>query len=471
MINTVLERLEAGMMLMRSLFGLCCLILYSAVASAQVSVGIQLTNSPVPIKATAIGIAVYFFENATAPTAEFSVAPAGGGTSSVAINLGVGRVFIFTRSSGSPFQPGDVLGTAQTTNPGPFSFVLVQYAVAPPAPQPCSNGASGGLQYDNNGVFGCTNEVTYNQTNKALLTTTPLASQATIISISGNGNTATATCNIANCGLTVGQSFYLDSSSQAACNGGPSTISSVSGNTASWASTTCTASTGGIFGQWLAVQYYANAASYPDVVSAFTVNQDGQFEMQTLKNCKTQCVVSTLLNLDMDGHVDLWGSAGGGLSTNIQGDTCLAATSGGCGNIRISANGGFSQYKGLPAVSGSGMPFIVYGVPPTSLTGSFGPFTLFTTPASGYGANALYEVTGYAVATNSQPGSTLLVTVHYTDTHGARSQSTSSVSFSAAGAILPFQFILQSAPGSPITFTSATNPGTTYSVQLGVAVR
>jgi hypothetical protein len=458
-------------MLNRALFSLFCLLVFTAGAAGQVSAGIQLTNTPVSVKATATGVAAFFYENATAPTAEFSVTPAGGSTSSVALNLGVGRVFIFTRSSGSPFQPGDVLGTAQTTNPGPYGFVLVQYAVAPPAPQPCSNGANGSLQYDNNGVFGCMNEVTYSQTNKALLTTTPLASQATIISISGNGSTATATCNVTNCGLTVGQSFYLDDSSQAACNGGPSTISSVSGNTASWASTNCTASTGGIFGQWLAVQYYANAASYPDVVSAFTVNQDGQFEMQTLKNCKTQCAVSTLLNLDMDGHVDLWGSAGGGLSTNTQGDTCLAATSGGCGNIRISANGGFSQYKGLPAVSGSGMPFIVYGVPSTPLTGTFGPFTLFTAPVSGYGANALYEVTGYAVATNSQPSSTLLITVHYTDSQGASSQSTSAVPFSAAGDNLPFHFILQCAPGSPITFTTSTNSGTTYNVQVGVTLR
>ena len=457
-------------MINRFFLGLFCLFLLAAGASAQVSAGIQLTNTPVSIKATAIGVAAFFYENATAPTAEFSITPAGG-TSPVAINLGVGRVFIFTRSSNSPFQPGDVLGTAQTTNPGPFSFVLVQYAVAPPAPQPCSNGAAGGLQYDNSGVFGCTNEVTYSQANKALLTTTPLASQATVISITGDGTTATATCNIANCGLTVGQSIYLDNSSQAACNGGPSAISWVNGNTASWASTTCTASTGGIFGQWLAVQYYANAAAYPDVVSAFTVNQDGQFEMQTLKNCKAQCVVSTLLNLDMDGHVDLWGSAGGGLSTNTQGDTCLAATSGGCGNIRISANGGFSQYKGLPAVSGNGMPFIVYGVPSTPLTGPFGPFTLFTAPSSGYGTNALYEVTGYAVATNSQPSSTLLMTVQYTDSQGSRAQSTSTVPFSVAGDILPFQFVLQCAPNSPITFTSATSPGTTYSVQVAVTVK
>jgi len=458
-------------MLKRSFFGFFSLFLFAWVASAQVSAGIQLTNTPVSIKATAVGVAAYFYENATAPTAEFSVLPSGGGTSSVAINLGVGRVFIFTRNSGSPFQPGDLLGTAQTTNPGRYSFVLVQYAVAPPAPQPCSNGANGGLQYNNNGTFGCTNEVTYSPTNKALLTTTPLASQATILSISGNGSTATATCNIADCGLTVGQSFYLDDSSQSACNGGPSTITSVGGNSASWPSATCTASTGGIFGQWLAVQYYANAASYPNVVSAFTVNQDGQFEMQTLKNCSTQCVVSTLLNLDMDGHVDLWGSAGGGLSTNIQGDTCLAATSGGCGNIRISANGGFSQYKGLPAISGSGMPFIVYGVPPTSLTGAFGPFTLFSAPANGYGANSLYEITGYAVATNSQPNSTIRLTVNYTDTQGAKSQSTAAIPFSAAGDILPFQFVLQSAPGSVITFSSFTNPGTTYNVQLGVTLR
>lgn len=241
--------------------------------------------------------------------------------------------------------------------------------------------------------------------------------------------------------------------------------------TAPWASSTCTNSTGGIFGQWLAVEYYANAASFPNVVSAFTVDQEGHFEMQTLKNCSTQCGVSTLLNLDMDSHVDLWGSAGGGLSTNLQGDTCLASTSGGCGNIRISANGGFSQYKGLPALSGSGMPFIVYGVRTTLLTVSFGPFALFTAPANVYGANALYEVTGYAVATNSQPDSTLVVTINYTDTQGTKSQSTSSVPFSAAGTILPFRFILQSSPSNPISFTATTSPGATYNVQVGVTVR
>ena len=438
--------------------------------SAQVSAGVQLTSTPATIKATTTGVAAYFYENATAPVAAFTVTPGPPSTSSTALNLAAGRVFIFTRATGAPFQPGDVLGTAQTINPGPYNFVLIQYAVAPAAPAPCSSGAAG-LQYNNNGAFGCVNPVSYNPTSQTLLTTTPLASQATILTITGNGSTATATCNVADCGMTTGQSFYLDNSSQSACNGGPLAITAVSGNTASWASSTCTNSTGGIFGQWLAVQYYANAASFPDVVSAFTVNQDGQFEMQTLKNCKAQCVVSTLLNLDMDGHVDLWGSAGGGLSTNIQGDTCLASTNGGCGNIRISANGGFSQYKGLSAVSGNGMPFVAYGTPPTSLAGSFGPYTLFTAPSGSYGANALYEVTGYAVATNSVQNSTLQITIGYADGQGARSQSTAPIAFSSAGAILPFRFILQSAPNSPITFTSATAGGTTYNVQVSVTVR
>ena len=457
-------------MSLRLLFA--CLVVLLAVerVSAQVSVGVQLTNTPATINATTTGVAAYFYENATAPVAEFTVTPGPSGTSSVALNLGVGRVMIFTRTNGAPFQSGDVLGTAQTINPGPYNFVLVQYAVAPPAPAPCSSGAAG-LQYNNNGAFGCVNEVSYNPTNQTLLTTTPLASQATILTITGNGSTATATCNVADCGMTPGQSFYLDNSSQFACNGGPLTISAVSGNTASWASSTCTNSTGGIFGQWLAVQYYANAASFPDVVSAFTVNQDGQFEMQTLKNCKVQCVVSTLLNLDMDGHVDLWGSAGGGLSTNIRGDTCLASTNGGCDNIRISANGGFSQYKGLPAISGNGMPFVVYGTPPTSLRGSFGPFTLFAAPSTGYGANALYEVIGYAVATNSIENSTLQITISYTDTLGARIQATAPAAFSVAGEIVPFDFILQAAPNSAVIFTSATASGTKYNVQVSVAVR
>src|SRR5215831_1261613 len=435
-------------MSLRLLFACVVVLLAVERVSAQVSVGVQLTNTPATIKATTTGVTAYFYENATAPVAEFTVTPGPSGTSSVALNLGVGRVMIFTRTNGAPFQSGDVLGTAQTINPGPYNFVLVQYAVAPPAPAPCSSGAAG-LQYNNNGAFGCVNEVSYNPTNQTLLTTTPLASQATILTITGNGSTATATCNVADCGMTPGQSFYLDNSSQFACNGGPLTISAVSGNTASWASSTCTNSTGGIFGQW----------------------QDGQFEMQTLKNCKVQCVVSTLLNLDMDGHVDLWGSAGGGLSTNIRGDTCLASTNGGCDNIRISANGGFSQYKGLPAISGNGMPFVVYGTPPTSLTGSLAPFTLFTAPSSGYGANALYEVTGYAVATNSIQNSTLQITLAYTDTLGARIQATTPVAFSSAGQILPFQFVLQSAPNSPITFASTTAGGTTYNVQVTVAVR
>jgi len=458
-------------MLIRSILLLCCLMLCASFCSAQVSVAVQVTSTPAQIRATAAGVAAYFYENSTSPSAAYSVTPFASGTLTVPINLGVGRVFIFTRPATSPFRPGDLLGTAQATTQGPFDFVLVQYAVAPPAPQQCSNGATGGLQYDNNGVFGCTNEVTYNSANKAVLTTTPLASNANISSITGNGITATATCDLAACGLSVGQPFYLDNTSQSACNGGPYTVSAINLNTASWPSSKCTSSTGGIFGQWLAVQYYANAASYPNVVSAFTVNQDGQFEIQTLTNCNAQCSVSSLLNLDEDGHVDLWGSAGGGLSTNTSGDTCLAATSGGCGNIRIAANGGFYQYKGLQAVSGSGMPFIVYAVPATPLTGSFGPFTLFTAPSSGYGANMLYEVIGYGVATNSQPGSTMVATVHYTDTNGANSQSTSALPFSAAGNSASFDFIIQCAPNSAITFTATTNSATTYNQQVEVTLR
>src|SRR5215472_503011 len=102
----------------RSLLMSVVLLLAAGRASAQVSAAVQLTNTQVTIKATATGAAAYFYENATAPVAEFTVTPGPSGTSSAALNLGAGRVFIFTRTTGAPFQPGDVLGTAQTINPG-----------------------------------------------------------------------------------------------------------------------------------------------------------------------------------------------------------------------------------------------------------------------------------------------------------------------------------------------------------------
>ena len=71
----------------------------------------------------------------------------------------------------------------------------------------------------------------------------PPASPATIKTITNAGGISTMNCDIADCGLTISEQIELGTSVPLSCQG-PQTISAVSGNSASFPSTTCAASGG-----------------------------------------------------------------------------------------------------------------------------------------------------------------------------------------------------------------------------------
>ena len=96
----------------------------------------------------------------------------------------------------------------------------------------------------------------------------PLASTATVNSITNNGTTSTMNCNIANCGLSNGASIALGEGFALATNcQGPHTISAIGGNTASFASTNCAASAGPYtsqIGQLAAAVHFINPVALPN---------------------------------------------------------------------------------------------------------------------------------------------------------------------------------------------------------------
>jgi hypothetical protein len=119
---------------------------------------------------------------------------------------------------------------------------------------------------------------------------------------------------------------------------------------------------------------------------------------------------------------------------------------------------------GVSTVAGNGLPVIVYAANNVPATGSFPWYTMFTTPASGYGQNQLYRVSGYLVATQGVSGSRLQATIGYTDVTGPNSQTTGVGGFDVVGSKLPFSFIIQAAPSSTIRFSTATAGNPQYKI-------
>ncbi len=225
-------------------------------------------------------------------------------------------------------------------------------------------------------------------------------------------------------------------------------------------------------GTWHAPMAMRNAAAPSGSVTEFTVNTDGQFEVQQFNNG----VVSALLNLDTDGHVVLAGTQGGGIATDVTtGETCIPATMTGlpCGPqaTRWSngdanhAQGVLSAYRGQP-LAGNGQPTILYYAD-SQLTGSFGPYTIFTTNASGYASSGMYRLSGYLTATSTQPGGSMQFILGYTDeVRGQIQMNGFPIPFAAPGANLPFSFVFFSQPEKPITISTVTTGGPTYTIHL-----
>jgi hypothetical protein len=216
---------------------------------------------------------------------------------------------------------------------------------------------------------------------------------------------------------------------------------------------------------WHAPLAIHNSAAPSNSVTEFTVNTDNQFEIQSF----SEGTLASYLDLDTDGSAALYGTGGGGIGMEANsGDTCLPSIqTAPCGpnSLRISTNGTINHYRGQ-ATAGNGISTILYFADAT-LSGSFGPYTIFTTNASGYAGSGMYRLSGYITATNTQLGSTLQFVAGYTDEVMAQTQTTGTPTLiGVPGANVPFSFVFFSQAGKPITISTVTNGGPTYTIHL-----
>ncbi len=218
-------------------------------------------------------------------------------------------------------------------------------------------------------------------------------------------------------------------------------------------------------GTWHAPLAIHNASAPTNSVTEFAVNTDDQFTIQTYSLGR----LAAILDLDSNGAAALYGVGGGGIGADADtGDTCIPAIqTAPCGpnSLRIGASGIMTQYRGQ-ALDGDGISTILYWAD-TPLTGSFGPYKIFTTNASGYASSGMYRLTGYIVETTGAPGSTMNFAVQYTDETGAQTQDTGNpIPFAIVGSKLPFQFIFHSELGKTVSYTVSTSSSATYGFHL-----
>jgi hypothetical protein len=112
------------------------------------------------------------------------------------------------------------------------------------------------------------------------------------------------------------------------------------------------------------------------------------------------------------------------------------------------------------------MPTILFTADST-LTGNFGPYTIFTTNASGYASSGMYRLSGYITATNTQLGGSMQFATGYTDEVASQTQvSGQPIPLGIVGANLPFSLVLYSQAGKPITISTITTGVPTYTIHL-----
>jgi len=217
-------------------------------------------------------------------------------------------------------------------------------------------------------------------------------------------------------------------------------------------------------GTWHAPVAIHNSAAPDNSVVEFTVNTDDQFVIQTYNKGNP----TSSLDLDTDGSAALYGSGGGGIGVEAAtGDTCIPAVqTNPCGPValRVGANGIVNHYRGQ-ATAGNGISTIQYFAD-AILTGSFGPYAIFTTKPSGYASSGLYRLSGYIAATNAQPGGSMQFALGYTDETGLQTQYAGQPNFAIVGANVPFSFVFYSMAGQPITVSTVTTGGPTYTIHL-----
>ena len=223
-------------------------------------------------------------------------------------------------------------------------------------------------------------------------------------------------------------------------------------------------------GTWHAPLALTNSAAPKNSVVELTVNTDDQFVIQTYGGGYPD----SFLDVDVDGSANLYGgipgSVGGGVGVEAAtSDTCIPSTRPApCSptSLRIGSNGLFKSYLGQPT-TGNGIAAILYTADATE-TGSFGPYTIFTTNGSGYGSSGMYRMTGYMTVTEGAPGAQMQFVVTYSDETGAQYQNTGApILFQSVGQRLPFSFVFYSDAAKPISVAMVTTGNQpTYTVHL-----
>jgi len=248
----------------------------------------------------------------------------------------------------------------------------------------------------------------------------PPASPATIETITNASGISTMNCDIADCGLTISEQIELGTSVPLSCQG-PQTISAVSGNSASFPSTTCAASGGpytSSIGQYASPVQFCNSVA-PNSCTQVSLQYDGAFQLLTYGGS----TLRSYLNLDTDSVAALVSMNGGSFVTDINGDTCMVgdALDEFCTHQAevFNADGKMTRYDTQPLDAGvysHGLNAGLAELNPGSITGNYARTTLFTTTNSGnFGGQGWYEVNFQAVTGANVAGATVTFEVVYID--------------------------------------------------------
>lgn len=232
------------------------------------------------------------------------------------------------------------------------------------------------------------------------------------------------------------------------------------------------------------VVVYDNSAEpgYPDTndFSTDSVNVDGQRDLATYHYNAQQggYMLSSLLDLDEDSHFLLGAGSGAGIGSDPStGDTCIptniAVGNNGCSvpnAMHWTIGGTVNRYQGLPT-DGNGISTIVRVIN-GSATGTVSNYSVWTTPANGYGSMDFYEISWVGVVTGAVPGAAARAVWQFTDESGPNSCFSAAAPFGSVGNRLELTCHFYSVPNAPVTISVTTFAGSpTYASHLRVLVQ
>lgn len=219
------------------------------------------------------------------------------------------------------------------------------------------------------------------------------------------------------------------------------------------------------------VMYFRNlnptAVAYNTYTAAY-LNTDGEFHWDTY----ISGALSSSLVLDVDGHVSLYGSSGGGIATDyITGETCIPPGTNGrpasfCTRFS-STTGGMTQYQGQTLYGGGAHVTVAIGA--SSLSSAITNFTMFTTNASGYCSAGVYRVEVTVQGTAASAGATVAVSVGYTSSAGAATQSSPAQSVATTGSAFTAIFLVDANASSAITISTTVANSPSYKISFRVS--